>query len=101
MSPIILDAMSSNQGLVEDSATDHLSVELRKAIMTQTLRQRFDMEIDSIEAARVHRRDSLKYKPLLVAISDWTVVQVLVLTARIGDSILNECRRLSLTVLSI
>jgi hypothetical protein len=91
VSPIILDAMSSNQGPVEDSPTDHLPVELHRVIMIQSLRQRFDMEIDSIEAARIHRRDSLIYKPLLVAMSDLNVVEVVGMAAHIGDRMLNDC----------
>jgi hypothetical protein len=101
MRPIILDAMSSNQGLIEDSATDHLPMERRTVIMIQTLRQQFDMEIYSIQAARIQRWNPMIYAPLMVAMNNLNVVELLVPAAHIGDRILNDCRRHSPTILSI
>ena len=74
MSPIILDAMSSNQGLVEDSPTEHLPVELHRVIMIQTLRQRFDMEIDSmrqlLRSSRVSQQKPVHIRELAKEIGE-------------------------------
>jgi len=74
VSPIMLDAMSSNQGPVEDSPTDHLPVELHRVIMIQSLRQRFDMEIDSmrqlVRSVRVSQQKPVHIRELAKEIGE-------------------------------
>ncbi len=80
------------KGRLKIARRDHLPVELHGVIMIQTLRQRLDMEIDYIQAARIQRWNPMIYAPLMVAKNNLNVVELLVPAAHIGDRMLHDSR---------